>query len=83
MVFVCYRFYRKLIDYLMDYKYHNSSYVVIQILGVIGNFPIYLCILSLIWINGYVLRGLYFFVINDNTTFNQEPFTGLLNVIYE
>ena len=37
-------FYRKLIDYLMDYKYHNSSYLEGQTLGIIGNFAIALCI---------------------------------------
>ena len=39
-----------------------------------------------IWLSGLFFlffKGLYFFVINDDITFNQEPFTGLLNVIYE
>ena len=31
----------------------------------------------------FFFKELYFFVINDDITFNQEPFTGLLNVIYE
>ena len=48
-------FYRKLIDYLMNYNYHNSSYVKKQTLGIIGNFPIALCILILIWLSGLYL----------------------------
>ena len=39
------------------------------------------------WLKLSFFKGLYFFVIfnnlNDNTTFNQELFTRLLNVIYE
>ena len=42
-------FYRKLIDYLMNHKYHNSSYVKKQTLGIIGNFAIALCILIVIY----------------------------------
>ena len=37
-------FYCKLIDYLIDYKYHNSSYLEGQTLGIIGNFAIALYI---------------------------------------
>ena len=42
-------FYRKLIDYLMNYNYHNSSYLEGQTLGIIGNFAIALCISIVIY----------------------------------
>ena len=42
-------FYRKLIDYLMNHNYHNSSYVKKQTLGIIGNFAIALCISIVIY----------------------------------
>ena len=42
-------FYCKLIEYLMNYNYHNSSYVKKQTLGIIGNFAIALCISIVIY----------------------------------
>ena len=71
-------FYRKLIDYLMNYKYHNSSYLEKQTLGIIGNFAIALCISIVIYYSTYIFfiwrsglyflffKGLNFFVTSDN-----------------